>query len=215
MNLVRMSRRWAELVAPGNVRVVTVPPPGAPHGRLLERFASAVGFDPADLVDRPPDNTGCGVASLEVLRQLNALLDGRGLPFPIGVQARKTVLAKQVLGPRRAIEGKVSHPLVDWVPAEVARVTRKLAKLGVVVVGDLADLAPVEVAGADPAKVPAEAVLEAAVAGLQGLHDWYVAGPGARPGSRELPNPHTFPPHDLDEALSRLADLVAASVEER
>lgn len=212
MNLVRMSRRWAEVVGAQNVRVVTVPPPGAPPGLLLQRFAEAVGFDPLGLVEGPSDNSGCGVASLEVLRRLNALLDERGLPFPVGVQARKHVLAKQVLGPRRAAEGKVAHPLVEWVPAEVDRVTRKLDKRGIAIVGDLADLAPAEIAGADPTLVPEAAVLDAAVAGLHGLHDWYVAGPGASPGAAVLPDPRTWSPRSVDDVLAGLADLVAASV---
>lgn len=212
MNLVRMSRRWAEVVGADNVRVVTVPPPGAAPGLLLERFATAVGFDPAGLVEGPSDNSGCGVASLEVLRRLNAALDQRGLPFPIGVQARKHVLAKEILGPRRAAEGKVAHPLVGWVPAEVKRVTRKLRKRGITVVGDVADLAPIEMSGADPTRVREEDVLDAAVAGLHGLHDWYAAGPGASPGAAVLPDPRSSPPRDVDEALAGLADLVAASV---
>lgn len=212
MNVVRMSRRWAELVGAGNVRVVTVPPPGAAPGLLLERFATAVGFDPAGLVEGPTDNSGCGVSSLEVLRRLNALLDERGLPFPIGVKARKHVLAKEVLGPRRAGEGKVACPLVEWAPAEVKRVNRKLRKRGIAVVGDLADLAPVEMDGADPTRVREEDVLSAAIAGLEGLHAWYAAEPGATPGAAVLPDPHSPRPRSVDEALAALADLVAASI---
>jgi hypothetical protein len=210
MNLVRLTRNWAAEAGPENVTVVTVPPPGAAPGLLLERFAATVGFDPEGLVAGAEQNAGCGVASLEVLRRLNVVLDGRGLAFPRGTRARKHVLAKQVLAPRRSLEGKVGHPLVPWAHDEARRVRKRLRKLGVRVVGDLHDLDPVVVPGADPVGVREVAVLEAARVGLAGLRTWYAEGPGAEPGAPSVPG--AGEPATVDEAVQALADLVAASV---
>lgn len=212
MNLFRIANKWARYVGPDNVTVVTVPRKSAGPDELLRRFAQAVGFDPSDLAPGPSENSGCGVASLEVLRRLNVELDARGLAFPAGVVPRKSVLAKQVLGPRRKQEGKVGHPAVSWVPAESERIRRKLGERGVRLLGEWADLDPLVVDGADPEAVPDADLLAAALAGLDGLHAWYAAGPGAN-GGPDVKDPQTDRPIAVDAAVAALADLVQAAIE--
>ncbi len=56
-----------------------------------------------------------------------------------------------------------------WLREESTRVVTDLGRSGAHVVGDLADLEPVDVRGVDPATVGDSAQLEAAVAALTGV----------------------------------------------
>lgn len=162
-----MCRRWGAAVGMENVRLVTVPPPGAAPEELWRRFAEAVGVDPAGAVLPEKENASLGAASAEVLRRLNALVDD--LEYPQYAPVVKHRLAKKVLSTRRGSEPAVGFEVPDWLPGESERMVGRLRELGVPVVGDLADLRPCAVPGADPSAVPAEEQLEAAVAGLEGL----------------------------------------------
>jgi hypothetical protein len=66
--------------------------------------------------------------------------------------------------------------------------------------------------GADPEAVPDADLLAAALAGLDGLHAWYAAGPGAN-GGPDVKDPQTDRPIAVDAAVAALADLVQAAIE--
>ena len=168
-NIVRMVRNWAGVVGADQVVLVTVPPPGADRELLWTRFGEAVGEDVAGLAPAPRANESIGAASALVLRRLNELLDERGLKFPAGTGIRKQELAKQVLAARRRDEPSIGLPVEPWVVEAAARMATGLERSGVRIVGDLAELTPVEVPGIDPADVPEHEVTEAAVAGLAGI----------------------------------------------
>lgn len=168
-DLVRMARTWQSELGADRVTVVTVPPPGAAPELLWSRFASVV--DPAleGLTSDPDPNESLGAASAAAVRRLNELLDAQGLTFPRGHQLRKRLLTKQVLAARKADEPAIGLGVLPWVVEEARAQTEGLAGLGVRLVGDWADLTPVDVAGIDPETVDQAAVTEAALAGLAGV----------------------------------------------
>ncbi len=165
-DLVGICRSWAARA--DRVHLVTVPHPGSPPRLLLDRFVEASGCGPLELAPAG-GNESIGAASTLALRRFNELLAERDLPFPRGASFRKGVLAKQVLAARRGEESRIGLPVTDWVRESAAGLVRGLQDLDVELVGEWADLDPVDVPGIDPADVPAAEVAEAAVAGLAGV----------------------------------------------
>ena len=162
-----MCQRWAEAVGVEHVRLVTVPPPGAPRDTLWRRFAESVGVEAEGTAEPETANPSLGAASVEVLRRVNELV--ADLPYGDYAPVVKHRLAKSVLGARREDEPALGLDVPDWLPARSERMVARLRELGVPVVGDLEDLRPVAVPGTSPADVPVEQQLDAAVAGLEGL----------------------------------------------
>lgn len=197
--------RWA--AAAGRTTVVTVPPPGAPPEVLLDRFAETIGFDAASIGD-VRSNPSIGAASAEVLRRVNELLSARGVAFKRGMRVRKKELGKQVLSGRSREEPRIGLPVAPWLSEQSAAMVAALAAMPEVrLVGDWADLTPVDVPGVDPGGVAEAELLAAAVAGRTGL----VARLRQRHPADRLPTP-AEPPQDLDAAVAALADLVECAI---
>lgn len=174
-DVVGLVQGWAGLVGSEHVRLVTVPAPGAPRTALLDRFVEATGL-PLPTPERVPvANEALGLPSTLVLLRVNQLLADRGIPFRPGAGFRKRVLAKTVLGTRRGEEPVLGLPVPDWVRDQTERTLTELRRTGVEVVGDLADLEPVDVAGVQPEDVAAADVAEAAAVALSGLVARHVA----------------------------------------
>jgi hypothetical protein len=163
--IAAMCRRWSEVVGVDRVTVVTVPPPGAPREELWRRFCLAVGVDGADVASPEAANESLGAISVEVLRRLNERL--ADLSFQEYAPVVKHGLAKKVLARRRAEEPAVGFPVPRWLPALSDAMIARLDELGVRVVGDLADLRPVEVPGVDPGVLASEQHLAAALDALE------------------------------------------------
>lgn len=168
-DLVRMVDDWSGVVGPENVVLVTVPGPGAPVTTLAQRFAEASGLDLEAEREVATANESLGLASLLVLRRVNELLNERGLEFPAGQGLRKRLLAKTVLAARRRDEPALGLMTPGWVREQSERTVTALQGAGVRLVGDWADLEPVDVPGTEPEQVSTGEVHEAAVAGLAGL----------------------------------------------
>lgn len=166
-HVVDVCRRWSRRA--DSCTLVTVPPPGAPRATLQQRMAEAMGVELTDLEPPRKGNESIGAPSVEVLRRLNQLLEAEDLAFPFASRLRKGVLAKQVLGARRDLEPRVGLPVADWVTQVSDWLREQLGSMDLRVVGDLADLAPVPVAGVQPGEVGDAETLEAALAGLAGL----------------------------------------------
>lgn len=168
-DLVRMARTWASVFGPDRVTVVTVPPPGSTPELLWSRFAQVGGPELEGLTSAPDPNESLGAASASAVRRLNELLDAEGLTFPQGHQLRKRLLTKQVLAARKAAEPAIGLGVLPWVTEEADAQRAGLVDLGVQLVGDWADLTPVDVRGIDPETLEDREVGEAALAGLAGL----------------------------------------------
>jgi len=168
-DLVRMVTDWAGVVGAANVVLATVPRPGAAPSLLAERFAEATGLDLDTSREVTTANESLGVASVLVLRRVNELLAERDLAFPAGQGLRKRVLAKTVLAARRAAEPALGLTTPPWVREQTALTVAALRESGTRLVGDWADLEPVDVPGVDPDDVPLADVHEAALEGIAGL----------------------------------------------
>ncbi|MCR6031477.1 hypothetical protein GGQ22_08445 [Nocardioides sp. zg-579] len=163
----RIVGNWAAVVGPGRTTVVTVPPPGAPSGLLWERFCRAAGIDGDGAEPVSPANTSLDAASALVLLDLNRRLEAAELSAADYHTLVKFGLAKRVMAGRGGAAIGFAPP--PWLVERSAEVVKRVAAAGTRVVGDLADLEPVAVAGIDPADLPAEERLAAAVDVLAGL----------------------------------------------
>jgi hypothetical protein len=161
----KIVRRWGSAVGPDQVYVVTVPPPGAPAGLLWDRFCEVAGIGPDSWDDAPRANESLGAASTLVMRELN--LATEDLPLQ-AYKKRVKGLAKYVMGGHRGDEDPIGFTVPDWLRKESDKISTQLQSSGAHIVGDLADLTPVDVPGVDPTTVDDRAQLEAAVAALAG-----------------------------------------------
>jgi hypothetical protein len=188
-------RQWAQHVPPGQVHVITVPPPGASQALLWQRFASLIGADP-DSVDltRARPNASLGLPEIEFLRRLNEALPAE-VPDWFYMWNVKEAVAHQALAVRPR-EGRLILPASRdaWAKEHGDSLAAALAGSGYHVIGDTGELVPQPAAGlaADPAAQPAERVLDAAVDAAAALvvNQYHKAYPAARPqrdpGSRGL-----------------------------
>jgi hypothetical protein len=167
----RIASRWAHVVGPDRVTVVTVPPSGTPSRALIERFGRAVGFATDDLEVPQPRNTALGAASVQVLQRVNARLAELGLGESDARSVRKGLLAKRVLSTRRGEEKRIGLDVQSWVVETSAQMSERLGAMGVRLVGEWADLAPVPIAGVDPAETPEVELVAAARHGFEGLSE--------------------------------------------
>jgi len=160
----RIASRWAEVLGPDRVYVVTLPPPGTPGEVLWDRFSRVAGIAQEPDWDMPTrSNESLGAASALVVRRLN-LMTG-DLPVK-GYKRRVKALAKHLMPGHRSQEDPIGFTVPDWLRDRADRIRREIVRSGVHVVGDLDDLAPLDVAGVDPDGVDAASQLEAALAAL-------------------------------------------------
>lgn len=163
-----MARRWSEGLG-GRFTLVTVPQKGAPPGLLWERLAGLLGVaaDDVDLDVRA--NPSIGLATAQVLLQLN-----RQLQREDGTQPRhydmyvKHFLAKRGLVSRQGDEPRLGLNEA-WVRKRGEQQVKRLASDGHRVVGDLDELRPRPVPGVHADEVSVEDQLAAAVDGLEHL----------------------------------------------
>lgn len=163
----RIVQRWADAVGTQRATLVTVPPAGSPPELLWDRFCTVSGLDRADW--RPPEraNESLGAASTLALRSLNEqLTDLTPRRYRSLV---KSPVGNGVLAARRGAEDRIGFVVPRWLRARAEQVSERLMATGVPVVGDLTDLVPRDVAGVDPSTVGDRDQLEAAVAALAGL----------------------------------------------
>ncbi len=167
MNYPFIAEKWVQAVGRDRFTLVTVPHPGAGSGLLWDRFCSVVGLDPTGFGAVDPQNVSLSAASAQVLRALNEALPP-DLPLVHYQKVVKHLLAKQGMPAPAGPEQRIGFS-GEWVEQRAERQIRRLAELGVPVVGDLEELRPVPQTGTDPTDVPSEEVLRAAVASLAHL----------------------------------------------
>jgi hypothetical protein len=181
-NLIQLTRRWSRVVGAENLRLVTVPAPGADPNELWSRFVGATGLPLLDYeIDVTPSNASMGTAGTELLRRLNPLFPEE-LTWPqyeVRVKNRFVLrdLTQHDTGgrltvpeERRTETDKLAAQMIDY-----------LRDSGCTVIGDLEDLRPAyRPDGMLPDEVSTEQLLDLS------LH--VIAGMAARrrPGHGEL-----------------------------
>ncbi len=138
-----LAARWADVVGPDNVVLVTVPRSGAAPGELWRRFSSAAGLPALDYEEASTGrNASLGTVETELLRRLNDFVPD-DVPWPQYEKLVKHRLVELDLSPHE-VGGRFT------VPEEYQQRTREIAAgiiaelrgSGYQVVGSLDDLEP-------------------------------------------------------------------------
>jgi hypothetical protein len=165
-----LAARWAGVVGPDKITIVTVPPAGSSPELLWQRYCAAIDADPAVLPpDLQPKNESLDAAAAELLRRFN-MRAADGLPPDVYVREIRKFLAGEVLSTRSEVEPfRLGAERNSWARAEGARIAADLARLGVRVEGDLDDLVGTPDDRPPPPTPTAEEVLDAAVLAIDAL----------------------------------------------
>lgn len=156
----KITTTWAEVLGPDAVTVITVPPKGAPSEALWERFCDVVGLQQTQWADAPRSNESLGLASALMLGKLNErVADTERSNYNKRVKS----LAKKVLPARQASEDTIGFTVPEWLRERSDRRDEAIAASGVRIVGNLDELRPLDIPGADPTSLGAEQQLEAAL----------------------------------------------------
>jgi hypothetical protein len=166
-DLPRVCAVWETVVPIERLHVVTVPPPGADPGLLLQRLCSVIGVDAASLTERPAwANETVGVAGTEVLRQVNTRLEGRlnQRQYDRAVKRVLVHLMARRTGPERF---GLPADRMEWATAWTDATIKTLEARGYPVIGDLDELRPCDPAGVRrPDDASRDEVLDAALDAL-------------------------------------------------
>lgn len=135
--------RWGSRLPPENVHVVCCPPPDADPDLLWRRFADAIGFDPGTLAapGHGSSNSSLGVVQIDLLRQVNAALDGR-LVQPEYGRVVKHYFTKQLLAQHRSGRPELPIEMYDELGSVGERWVKEIDRAGYTVHGDLTELVP-------------------------------------------------------------------------
>ncbi|NPD05437.1 hypothetical protein HN031_12160 [Nocardioides sp. zg-1308] len=166
----RVVDAWATAVPPERIRLVTVPPPGAGPTTLLDRFGRATGLPDGWAGTLPAArNVSLGAAELEAVRRLNESVAGALTTSQHRFVVEAGIRARLAGAAGRPPELPAEHRA--WARAYGEGVVADLARRGLTVHGDLADLVPALEGGTGPAldQVADEELLAATQAALVSL----------------------------------------------
>jgi hypothetical protein len=162
--------KWSRRLAPENVHVITLPPPGSDPSILWNRFAGVLSID-ADRYPNAPDGANSSLAAPEaaVLREVNVAIGGDEFPWPVYDRVMKYYLAPE-LAKRRGPGIALPPHEYDWAVSWCQDTAKFIADAGYDVVGDLDELMPsAPRGGVDPDHTDADARAAAGVAGMAAL----------------------------------------------
>ena len=193
MQPANVAARWGADLAPERVHVVTVPTGGAGPDELWHRFAAATGLGAVEGLDLAVEraNESLGVVEAELLRRVNAGLDGRIRGGRQKSLWMRDLLAHTILAPigREPIGLSADHAEMAAAQAEAA--ITAITGAGWTVHGDLSDLRPSPVDARLPGEVGDHEVAESAALALADLLVW-ARGAGADVRT-PVPAPHDAP----------------------
>ncbi len=142
LDLADVLRRWGSAAPRERVHVLTLPRPDEPRETLWLRFATLLGVDPASVAaSGGGQNESLGVVEVELLRRVNADLEGFGSAQDRGNWIRG-YLAQGKLVPRGGEKFWPSDERVAELCARGTRIAEEVAEAGYDVIGDVADLRP-------------------------------------------------------------------------
>jgi hypothetical protein len=133
--------RWGQDLPPGQVHLVTVPPPGGAPELLWKRFSQAFGLDGIDLdLEGERHNPSLGVPETTLLRRINQKANAELAPTDYRPLVRE-LLAHQTLS-RRTGSPRLALPpgLHAWVRELSGSWIAEVEARGYDVIGDLGDL---------------------------------------------------------------------------
>jgi hypothetical protein len=163
--------RWQHDLAPSRVHVVTVPRGGRTE-LLWERFASAIGVDPAVAsVDIPSANTSLGLAQAELLRRVDERIGTVLWKRRHYARWTRDLLANTVLSRGSRERFSVSGPYAAELQARAREAVSGISEAGWDVVGSLDDLLPPEPLPVtrSPDDASSEELLDTAIDAIVGL----------------------------------------------
>lgn len=174
-DLARILRVWGGVVKPDNLVVVTVPPKGADRSLLLDRFCEAAHIDHTGFAPARTGNESLGATSTEVVRRVNKKARQWDADFAT-FEVIKWRVSKRYLSNRTARDQVVGLPerYRPWVAKSQDRLIEAMAATNPTVIGSLDELrVPRKVprrmrkadprTRTDPAAIPTEQVLDAAI----------------------------------------------------
>jgi hypothetical protein len=137
--------RWGSTLPRERVHLVTVPPAGAPHDLLWQRFSRVLGLDPAEFpLDDTRTNPSLGVAEVAVVRRLNEQVADVLPNHHYRAIVREALVHQNLSTDRRSARLSVPPDVWEWAAQLSRRWVAELALRGYDVVGDLDDLLPAE-----------------------------------------------------------------------
>jgi hypothetical protein len=174
LRIPRMLDAWGSAVPTDRLYVVTVPPAGSDFRHLWNRFAAAVGVDPASCPHPPVrTNPSLGHASTEFLRRVNQVL-GRLHPTDY-TPTLKAYLALRVLSGRDEGRAQLDLATAEFAVAWNRQVRAAVTASGAALIGDIEDLPVALPEGqsvpATPSSPDEREVLAAGMAALHGMHE--------------------------------------------
>jgi len=162
-DLTAVLKRWEQFVPAERIHVVTCPPPGGDPDELVRRFARVLDLDPT-LLDSPRrgENSSLGAAQVDLLRRVNAALDG-SIDRRDYSRVVKRFFAQSVLADFRTARATTPARLRDPLTKVTRAWVNDIRSHGWHVYGDLSDLTEMtfDETGAEPGDVPAEEVYAA------------------------------------------------------
>jgi len=182
---------WSRHIPPDHVIVVTVPRQRPPEA-LWARFASALGIDSSGIdVPSARVNSSLGLAEAEFLRRMNEALSD-GMPEWFYTRNIKRILAQNVLSARSSQPRLALPPdRQAWAAEQSEILVTALRDSKYHIVGDLSDLLSLPASGryVTPARLPADALLDAAVYAAAALADHQYLQ--SHPARRQPEQPHS------------------------
>lgn len=174
MQPANVAARWGADLPAERVHVVTVPARAAGADELWHRFASATGLDEVEDLDLGVEraNESLGLVEAELLRRVNAGLDGRIRGGRQRSLWQRDLLAHTILAPIGSepigLTEAHAREAADQAAAAIAAITAA----GYRVHGDLADLRPSPVEARLPGEVSDAEIAGSAVLALADLLVW-------------------------------------------
>jgi hypothetical protein len=167
MDLGDVLRRWGASVPADHVHVLTLPKQGEPPETLWLRFADLLGIDPSTCATEDAvQNESLGVVEVELLRQVNASLEGFSSAQDRGTWIRG-YLAQGKLVPRHGEKFWPSPERVAELRARGDRIVDEVVAGGYHVIGDVEDLrTPVDLPARRHPDSVTDAELAAAASGV-------------------------------------------------
>ena len=174
MQPANVAARWGADLPADRVHVVTVPSRAASRDELWHRFASATGLEGVEDLDLDVEraNESLGVVEAELLRRVNAGIDGRIRGGRQKSLWLRDLLAHTILAPigREPIGLTAAH--AEEAAAQAESAITAITEAGYTVHGDLGDLRPTPVEARLPGEVTDSEVADSAALALADLLVW-------------------------------------------